>query len=912
MRNIQLSSLVLSGLLFLTTNPTFANAPNPTVQIQGDQVRISKGDLDIDALTKLVATKQQEVAREYVKNLLIGKMSDGSFAQDYLNSTLLNSLLLNSNPQIITQSVYDYSVQYLVLEGIAHFLLQEPKDDALNKILQKALPENCLLPSSIKSNGDSTARRSALAMDLALYYAVQSELFSKALIFKTMNLNGHKKSEIQHAIEKKWNFKSEAVAIFKSKLDFFFNEIQHIRNKEIYRSKLNLIQEIREGDGITSKLKDSIKVSICSMVKESICQNNPFDKHSDLEAFLKSTKNFLESLKLDDLKENYRTNLIKSYEEMAQEYEKTTFYQITMKPVNQVDENTFVWDKEGYHKYSPRSVYVLGEYETLKNCLKLGDYSPKVSDPIFVKLEGKVKTQSEIMNGVKESELCIVEEADKKIINDKFADLFYKSKILDQATSNESQEMLNSLVQTMSSIQSRKMVSISEHKLGDTEIYWTSSGQHDKLESISTASEYKLTLPKKVVDTLLNNPVFPTHARITDFRNKITSPVNEKFKNVLRNSANYGFSQFQADAITKKSYQWFSNIESLLAVVMSIEKISSMNSTRNTYVNMIRDSIGNVKTSDSTLATFLDTYDSFLSSWMMSEFDSSKKERETLLGVNDWTFALFSQFIPKLKSYRFRENMGSIYRATLQLGEFVHVDYPKKMEVDSYLNWLYKYSSLTRSQNLSSLISQFRSDSAWTVHYLKNSTTTWLLNAMWTNLEIDTTSDVIKLDIVNLLKTIKSENERYPDKSSHFSPIIDVGMNYAVLPDKNVIMGVDSIFYVGYVGEKVGISYVWELGFCNSEIGKIERSISCDKPLLSRIGWDLFASGILYNLANLKTDQNFQRIVVGTGVSLHYGNGLTARLSPGLAIENQKRRSALIQISFDVSLFEYLKEIGED
>ncbi|MBK6774547.1 MAG: hypothetical protein IPG74_01420 [Flavobacteriales bacterium] len=80
--------------------------------------------------------------------------------------------------------------------------------------------------------------------------------------------------------------------------------------------------------------------------------------------------------------------------------------------------------------------------------------------------------------------------------------------------------------------------------------------------------------------------------------------------------------------------------------------------------------------------------------------------------------------------------------------------------------------------------------------------------------------------------------------------------------------------------------------------------------------FSLYASGILYNIADLRTDETFRRPIVGLGSGIAFFNGLELNLSYAAdaskaSTSTGAERRGFANIGFDIPLFDYIRAARE-
>jgi hypothetical protein len=194
---------------------------------------------------------------------------------------------------------------------------------------------------------------------------------------------------------------------------------------------------------------------------------------------------------------------------------------------------------------------------------------------------------------------------------------------------------------------------------------------------------------------------------------------------------------------------------------------------------------------------------------------------------------------------------------------------------------------------------------------------------------IDEKQDRISLDVGSMIVDLY---KRYSDRSNktwiYISPYFTVGINGAGFSDSMASLkneaGLSSFTHYSFsnvfASEKIGIKWkIWNYkyrasfdeGDEYSYYGK--RTIAEEErydPLLSDIHAILYASGILYNLVDVKTKKDFTAPLFGISFGGTFFNGLDINIGGGIDYENESRKRTFLSASFDVDIVEYIKQLS--
>ncbi len=170
-----------------------------------------------------------------------------------------------------------------------------------------------------------------------------------------------------------------------------------------------------------------------------------------------------------------------------------------------------------------------------------------------------------------------------------------------------------------------------------------------------------------------------------------------------------------------------------------------------------------------------------------------------------------------------------------------------------------------------------------------------------------------KLDIkiepalVELSKSLKKRRNKY------FEMLLDVGMNYSWLDNK------DENGSVQFVSEKIGLRFkLWNWKYTWSHKpnewysyhGCQYRGSNKGVPYFSDIYLTGFASGLLYNISYLNSDDTFNQPIVGGGLGVTFSNDLRVSINRiyRTGIKHDQWGWAL---SLDVDIVEYISALAE-
>ena len=187
-----------------------------------------------------------------------------------------------------------------------------------------------------------------------------------------------------------------------------------------------------------------------------------------------------------------------------------------------------------------------------------------------------------------------------------------------------------------------------------------------------------------------------------------------------------------------------------------------------------------------------------------------------------------------------------------------------------------------------------------------------------------------KIDVEAIILSLESEfydkeKTRLKNNFIGIKPFFIIGLNYGTFTGSNTtIMNNNddgTITDLAYVGEKIGLKFIlFDFGYTHSQKpmkwykyrGKYRRWLEPQKsPLINDVHLSIYGSGILYNVVDLKSQDNFDFAVVGIGGGVTFFNNMELNISYSVPIINKtlSYNNSMINIGFDIPIFEYLSAL---
>jgi hypothetical protein len=165
-------------------------------------------------------------------------------------------------------------------------------------------------------------------------------------------------------------------------------------------------------------------------------------------------------------------------------------------------------------------------------------------------------------------------------------------------------------------------------------------------------------------------------------------------------------------------------------------------------------------------------------------------------------------------------------------------------------------------------------------------------------------------------------------------PFFSIGLNYSKFPFKSntFISSNDTSSFnsLAWAGEKIGLKLIFfDRDYTRSHNpgetylykGRyndvIDNGNLWEKPLIVKSYVSLYASGIIYNIANIKTEKQFNYPLIGSTFGVQFFNDMDVSFGYAIPISssrnfNQTLKNGFFNLSFDIPIFEYIKAARKD
>jgi len=331
-----------------------------------------------------------------------------------------------------------------------------------------------------------------------------------------------------------------------------------------------------------------------------------------------------------------------------------------------------------------------------------------------------------------------------------------------------------------------------------------------------------------------------------------------------------------------------------------------------------------------------------------SKEDLKKKANEILSSLSDLTSKELKEKIEKIKS-DFDTILSTPQKDSLtKIANAIDENYDNFRQLISFYSGLkksnYKDFTLTKDQYyamkfvitqfLDLAKNQYENDVVATVidFMLENTFVEYAEGINGTNkLEENATNNdkgYLYVDIESLISAINQKFSPTNKKGLgvYVLPFFSIGTNYASFTGTNGLTtdatgATKSLSNLYFASEKIGIKWkIWNWQYTHS-FGAGENFHYYNskktsrywlrpqpKPTVSDIHLFAYGSGLLYNIANLKSTDNFSYAIAGAGLGMTFFNGLTANFSLACPFTENKfySNNMFLNLGFDIPIVEYI------
>jgi hypothetical protein len=153
-------------------------------------------------------------------------------------------------------------------------------------------------------------------------------------------------------------------------------------------------------------------------------------------------------------------------------------------------------------------------------------------------------------------------------------------------------------------------------------------------------------------------------------------------------------------------------------------------------------------------------------------------------------------------------------------------------------------------------------------------------------------------------------------------PFFTIGLNYGYFGGPDTAFATESSLgqrQIAWAGEKIGLKWrLHDWGYTRSREayepyrfkGKYYvRYVRPRTPLVSNVYLMLYGSGVLYTIADLRSDSEFNQIIVGTGAGFQLFNKLELNLSYASRVDSKSLDQGFLNVGFDIPIFNYIRAV---
>jgi hypothetical protein len=197
-----------------------------------------------------------------------------------------------------------------------------------------------------------------------------------------------------------------------------------------------------------------------------------------------------------------------------------------------------------------------------------------------------------------------------------------------------------------------------------------------------------------------------------------------------------------------------------------------------------------------------------------------------------------------------------------------------------------------------------------------------LLNGIEKYTIVNSEKEIIEIDVISFLNTFVEQYNKENEYGKH-SIYFTIGISQNILLKKykyETDGATDYISSIGFASEKLGYklkikSFKNKSGYTDNMARSIINTDDLKNqpnPFINQWYVTVYGSGLLYKIANLTTNQNFDFSHVGFATGLRFYNSLDLNFSIGFPfIENQNfGNNAFLGVSMDIPIGEYISAIG--
>lgn len=193
-----------------------------------------------------------------------------------------------------------------------------------------------------------------------------------------------------------------------------------------------------------------------------------------------------------------------------------------------------------------------------------------------------------------------------------------------------------------------------------------------------------------------------------------------------------------------------------------------------------------------------------------------------------------------------------------------------------------------------------------------------------------TDSGYIYIDLESAISSLSAEFSNLGEKGLgvYLVPFFSIGANHAYFLNDNKLGPVNTagnstdLSNLYFASEKIGFKYkIWNWAYTHKFGSDVNytyyfrnrtRVRPQTTPTISDLDLIVYGSGLLYNLANLKSEDSFNQGLVGASLGVTFFNKLSVHAGLGVPFTNRqfKNDNLFFTFGFDIPISDYISAIG--
>ncbi len=863
------NNTLLFFLLLLCFKSISQTNQDPSLSVGLEALTYGKGTIDVEVLGKILAKKQNELKKEGLKRYVFDRMGNYSYTTKLFIQNSMIVLLDERNQDIIEKELLELSTNYAMIIGFTEIYVknysnkknetntQVSINNQTNTVLDRYFNE--LKSINVREIDTSKIDKEKIAKQLLIDIVGTALSENKELkqrgFFDFDSRISYEKSKLFQAYKGQINEEiiegilNEVTTVVSTYLKSY-RYIKDILVNEDY-SKLNNLKDEYLNQIDLNSLANSNSILLNFGIKSNNKELiNVFKSSAFLNNLDKQIKNYNESLK------NVKQIIVKTKPDIGNMFKKeSNLYKKIDSGLNEdVFEKKIAAYKLTFQSYDDEYQKLKINAERIVNSLReIKKFSPLLAneDITFLLFKGKVdKVKGDL------AKLKIKTDDDKELYTT-FSEVFKKTRNKDSI----SEEDFNQL---------SKSLDIVESKIKEI----------GKLKNVPQLSSADLNSFKerfiKYEDTIKNDALINRNFIKQVLASVSGSLLSRNFKNTdtvfIKESADF-LSKFYIKTRKLSQKKDFSIDDVLYFENVALPELVKLKI-------LVSDT-----DNDKILNEILQTSNILIP--LMKYYMTPDKLKE--LKINDDVLSFFG-FIANINKL----DKANTFTFILQLLDQTH----------TFITDTFENSDNQNNSKFKKIYEQ-------------------LVNGIEKYTIINNKLEVIEIDVISFLNTFITKYNKesaYGKHSLYFTLGFAQNIFLSDYKIENGALEEDNLSSIGFASEKIG--YKLKLhsfkgrdyeNLAISEINDISDDISnSPNPFINEWYLVTYGSGILYKLADLTTNENFDFPHVGIATGLRFYNSLDVNLSIGFPfIENEKfGDNAFLGVSLEIPIGEYIEALG--